>query len=112
MLTQGESVEAHALRERGWSVSAIDIAADAVWMALAANGEYGGSSGGLLRYDRQSGEVRPFELPDRGVQFMRVGGKLLAATDFGIAVVEGNEVKRYFVDRTTGGRLRVAPAVH
>ena len=23
MLTQGESVEAHALRERGWSVSAI-----------------------------------------------------------------------------------------
>jgi hypothetical protein len=34
----------------------------------------------------------------------------LAATDFGIAVVEGNGVKRYFVDRTADGRLLVAPA--
>jgi hypothetical protein len=96
----------------GWSVSAIDIEADAVWMALVASGEYGGSSGGLLRYDRQSGSVRHFELPDIGVQFIEAGGKLLAATDFGIAVVEGNGVKRYFVDRTTDGRLRIAAAVH
>jgi hypothetical protein len=56
--------------------------------------------------------VRHFELPDIGVQFIEAGGKLLAATDFGIAVVEGNGVKRYFVDRTTDGRLRIAAAVH
>ena len=95
---------------KGWSVSAIDVGPNAVWMALVENGEYGGSSGGLLRYDRRSGAVRQFELPDIGVQFIRAGGKTLAATDFGIAVVEGRRVKRYFIDRTTDGRLRVASA--
>jgi hypothetical protein len=93
-----------------WSVSAIDVGPDAVWMALVMNGEYGGSSGGLLRYDRQSGVVRRIELRDIAVRLIRVGGKILAATDFGIAVVEGNGVKRYFVDRTADGRLLVAPA--
>jgi len=95
----------------GWSVSAIDVEPNAVWMALAASGEYGVASGGLLRYDRHSGMVRRIESPDIGVQFIRVGGKLLAATDFGIELVEDNLVKRYFVDRTTGGGLRVAAAI-
>jgi hypothetical protein len=93
-----------------WSVSAIAVAPDAVWMALVANGEWGPSSGGLLRYDRQSVAVRRFEFPDVVVQMVRSGGKILAATDFGLAVVEGERVKRYFIDRTTDGRLQVAAA--
>jgi hypothetical protein len=93
-----------------WSVSAINVGPDAAWMALAHNGEYGGSSGGLLRYDRQSGELRRFELPDIGLRLIRVGEKILAATNFGLAVVESDRVTRYFIDRTTDGRLRVAPA--
>ena len=93
-----------------WSVSAIAVGPDAVWMALVANGEYGGSSGGLLRYDRQSVTVRRFELPDVAVQLIRSGAKILAATDFGLAVVEGDRVRRYCIDRTTDGRLQVAPA--
>jgi hypothetical protein len=95
----------------GWSVSAIDVEPGTIWMALAANGEYGGSSGGLVRYDRQSGALRRFELPDIGVQFIHTGGKLLAATNFGVAVIDGGLVTRYFVDRTTDGSLRVVPAV-
>ncbi len=79
-------------------------------MALAHNGEYGGSSGGLLRYARQSGALRRFELPDIGVRIIRASGRILAATDFGIAVVEGDGVKRYFLDRTSDGRLRIALA--
>ena len=93
-----------------WSVSAIDVGPDAVWMVLVSSGEYGGSSGGLLRYDHQSGLVRHFELLDLGVDLIRTGGKILIATHFGLAVVEGNKTKRFFVDRTTGGRLRVVPA--
>ena len=93
-----------------WSVSAINVGPDAAWMALGQNGEYGGSSGGLLRYDRQSGALRRLGFPDIGVRLIRVGGKILAATDFGLAVVEGDVVKRYFIDRTTDGRLRVVPA--
>jgi hypothetical protein len=94
----------------GWSVSAIDVESDAVWMALFAAGEYGGASGGLLRFDRRTESLRRFDLPDIGVQFIHAGGKLLAATNFGIAVIEGDMVERYFVDRTTDGRLRVVPA--
>jgi hypothetical protein len=93
-----------------WSVSAIAVAPDAVWMALVANGEWGPSSGGLLRYDRQSVAVRRFEFPDVAVQLIRSGGNILAATDFGFAVVEGDRVKRHFIDRTTDGRLQVAAA--
>ena len=93
-----------------WSASAIDVGPDAVWMALVQNGEYGGSSGGLLRYDRQSGAVRRFGLPDTGIGFIRTGGKILVATNFGIAVIEGDQVTRYFIDRTTDGRLRIALA--
>ena len=93
-----------------WSVSAIQVAPDAVWMALVANGEYGRSSGGLLRYDRQSVVVRRFEFPDVAVQLVWSAGKILATTDFGLAVVEGDRVKRYFIDRTVDGQLQVAPA--
>lgn len=92
-----------------WSVSAIEVAPDAVWMTLVRQGEWGDTSGGLLRYDRQSGTMRRFELPDIGARIIQAGGKILAATGSGIAVVDGDSVKRYFIDRTTGGRLRVAP---
>jgi hypothetical protein len=93
-----------------WSVSAIAVASDAVWMALVANGEWGPSSGGLLRYDRQTVALRRFEFPDVAVQLIRSAGRILAATDFGLAIIEGDRVKRYFIDRTTDGRLQVAPA--
>ena len=97
-----------------YSVSAIDVGPDAVWLALIRNGEWGGTGAGLLRHDRQSGALhrfgapRPFEIVDIVVQFIRAGKNILAATDFGITLVEGERVKRYFVDQTTGGRLRVA----
>ena len=97
-----------------FSVSAIDVGPDAVLMALVHHGEWGGSGAGLLRYDRQSGTLRrfgvprPFEIADIVFQFIRTGGSILAVTDFGITVIEGESMKRYFVDRTTDGRLRVA----
>ena len=69
-----------------WPVSAIDVGQDAVWLALVRHGEYGDSSGGLLRYERQSAAVRQFQLPDIGVGLIRAGGKILAVTDFGLAV--------------------------
>jgi hypothetical protein len=93
-----------------WSVSAIGVEADAVWMALVNNGEWGGTSGGLLRFDRQSQAVQQFALPDIATACLRVGDSIVFPTSFGIALVEGGEVKRYFVDRTSDGRWRVAPA--
>jgi hypothetical protein len=93
-----------------WSVSAIHVEKDSVWLALVNHGEWGGSSGGLLVFDRQSNHVRKLEIPDIGVQFMRVGEHLLLAGNSGITVLHGDQISRYLVDRTTDGRLRVVPA--
>ncbi len=93
-----------------WSVSALDVTPDAVWLALVNNGEWGGSSGGLLRYDRRSGVVQRVPLPDITVRLNHVKGTIVAATDNGIALVEGARATRFFVDQTTDGRLRVVPA--
>jgi hypothetical protein len=93
-----------------WSVSALDVTPEAVWMALVNSGEYGGSSGGLLRYDRHTRAVRRLPLPDIAFRLAHINGKTLAATDFGFAVVEGDQITRFFVDRTTDGRWRVIPA--
>jgi hypothetical protein len=93
-----------------WSVSALDVTPDAVWMALVNNGEYGGSSGGLLRYDRYAGAARWITLPDIALRLTHLSGKTLAATDFGFAVIEGEQITRFFVDQTTDGGWRVAHA--
>ena len=93
-----------------WSVSAIDAAEDAVWLGLVRGGEWGGSSGGLLRFDRASETVRVVRIGDICGGLVRAGSGLLAATDFGIAIVGEDAVRRYFVDVTTDGRTRVVSA--
>jgi hypothetical protein len=94
-----------------WSVSAIQVERDAVWLALVRNGEYGGTSGGILRFDRRIETVQRFDTPDLVFAFFRAGDRLLAATDFGIGLIEDGRVRRFFVDQTTDGRLQVSEAV-
>lgn len=91
-----------------YSVSAIHVDADAVWLALIHNGEWGGSGGGLLRFDRKSNAVRKFEMPDIGMRFMSTGEKLLLATNSGIVVIVKDQITRYFIDKTTDGRLKLS----
>ena len=93
-----------------WSVTALEVREDAVWLALVNNGEYGGSSGGLLRYDRQSGAIRRFPLSDIVYRLNHAGGKILGPTEFGFAVVAGDQVTRFFVDQKIDGGWRVAQA--
>ena len=93
-----------------WSVLAMSVGGDAVWMALVENEEYGSSSGGLLRYDRKTEALHKVALPDITASLVQDGNEVLAATDFGLAVVNGDEVERDFVDVTSDGRLRIARA--
>jgi hypothetical protein len=94
----------------GWSVYALDVDAGSVWMALASFGEYGGPSGGVLRFDRQGESIRRLELPDIARDCRILRDRVVFATEFGMAIVEGDRVSRYFVDRTTDGRRRAAQA--
>jgi hypothetical protein len=93
-----------------YSVSAIRVEPDAVWLGIFQFGEYGGSPAGVLRYDRKAQAIRKYELPDAVYGLTTSGNRTLLPTSSGIAVIEGDEISRYFVDRTTDGRLRIAEA--
>ncbi|HEX4275713.1 MAG TPA: hypothetical protein VHZ74_10180 [Bryobacteraceae bacterium] len=93
-----------------YSVSAIRVEPDAVWMGIYQSGEYGGSPAGVLRYDRKTQAVHKYELPDAVYGLTISGKRTLMPTSSGIAVIDGDEITRYLVDRTTDGRLRIAKA--
>jgi hypothetical protein len=93
-----------------YSVSAIRVEPDAVWLGIFQSGEYGGSPAGVLRYDRKTHAVHKYELPDAVYGLTISGKRSLMATSSGIAVIEGDQISRYLVDRTTDGRFRVVEA--
>jgi len=94
-----------------YAISAIHVDPETVWMGILQSGEYGPCSAGVLRFDRKTQAMRKYDLPDPIYGFVASEDRLLAYTGgFGIAVIEGNQTTRYFVDRTTDGRLRVAEA--
>jgi hypothetical protein len=93
-----------------FSISAIRVEPEAVWLGLCTRGEYGDGSGGVLRYDRETHTVRRYDLPDIVSGLVVSRDRLVAGTDFGIAIIEGDQTRRYFVDRATDGRLRIAEA--
>ncbi|HYO84757.1 MAG TPA: hypothetical protein VES20_25370 [Bryobacteraceae bacterium] len=94
-----------------WSASALLVAPDAVWIGLVHFGEWGATGGGLLRFDRQSELVSITEVPDIVGSIRRDGDRMLLETEFGGAIVEGPNVRRFFVDRTSTGRARVTEAL-
>jgi hypothetical protein len=93
-----------------YSISAICVERDTVWMGISHFVEYGESPAGVLRYDRNTHAVHKYDLQDAVNGLIISGDRLLAYTRFGIAVIKGNETIRYFVDRTTDGRLQLAQA--
>ena len=91
-----------------WSVSAILVEADAVWLALDRRGEYNNYPGGLLRWDRHSGSVRAFPMDEIGVAITRMGGVLSVGTTEGLAILHGDRLDSYLVDRAADGRWEMA----
>lgn len=93
-----------------WSVTAIDVGPSDIWMALVYQAEWSGNSGGLLRFDRASETLQRIPLRDIGTKFLRIGDRILLATQFGVALIDNDNVTRYFIDQMSDGRLRVAMA--
>ena len=65
----------------------------------------------MLRNDRKTQAIRKYELPDAVYGLTVSGNRTLAPTSSGIAVIDGDNVSRYFIDRTTDGRLKIAEAI-
>jgi hypothetical protein len=93
-----------------WSATAIRVEPDAVWLALAERSEYITVAGGILRFDRASQQVERWPLRDVATGLARVGDRIVAATYFGIAVLDDGKLRRYFLDKTLDGRWRVVEA--
>jgi hypothetical protein len=91
-----------------WSVSAILVEADAVWLALYRRGEYGNYPGGLLRWDRNTSTMRRWDVPWIATCMARAGDAMYMGTTEGIAALRGDRVVSYFVDRSAAGQYRMA----
>ena len=92
------------------SVTAILVEQNAVWLATARRGEWGDTSRGLLRFDRAAKTIEKIALGDLTSKILRVGSRVVLATNFGIAILEDGKVRRYFADRMKSGGLRVVEA--
>ena len=89
-----------------WSVSAIRVEPDFIWLGLSHGGEYGNNSGGLLRWDRKTEEVRRFDVRIGIGRIVRYHDTLYLGGN-GIVVLRGDEIQSYFVDRTVDGRYQI-----
>ncbi len=94
----------------GWSVAAILVEPDTIWLGLIGNGEYRDCAGGLMAFDRKTQQIERFDLPDVVASIARAGEHLVIATAFGPAVLDNGRLGRFFVDKTSDGRLYVAEA--
>jgi hypothetical protein len=64
-----------------------------------------------VRYDRRTNTLTRFDIGDSiGHAFVVLRDRILLAADNGVVVIQDGSVKRYILDKTTDGRLRVAQA--
>jgi len=91
-----------------WSVSAMLLESDCIWLALYRLSEYGNYPGGLLRWDRNTQIVRRWEMPWIATSMARSGDSIYMGTTDGIAVQRGDRVVSFFVDRSTAGQYRMS----
>ncbi|MGD0868778.1 MAG: hypothetical protein ABSB88_04455 [Bryobacteraceae bacterium] len=92
---------------RKWSVSAILVEPECVWLALYQRGEYGNYPGALLRWDRKTATARQFAVQTVVTVILESGGTLYLGAIDGIVTVKGEQVASYFVDARADGQYRV-----
>ena len=93
-----------------WSVSAMRVEPDFVWLGLYHFGEYGGDPADLfLRWDRKTEEVRRFKVRSFINQISRHHDALYLSGFQGIDVLRDGQIQSYFVDRTASGRYQIVP---
>lgn len=96
---------------RDASATAILVEPDTVWMGLASHSEWRSYGAGLAGFDRTSEQIRHLVLSEVVGAIARAGPTLVMSTEAGIASLENGRLRRFLVDETTDGRLRVAEAL-
>ncbi|HZS52009.1 MAG TPA: hypothetical protein VFA54_14175 [Bryobacterales bacterium] len=94
---------------RDWSVSALRVGSDAVWLGLMHRGEYGDSPGGLLRWDRSSHAINAYSVSSIVHDIALSGSRIYLAAASGIFVLENGRLQQYIVDVGPDGGYEVVP---
>lgn len=90
-----------------WSVSALLVEPDTVWIAAVNNPEGAPYSGGLIEYDRRSRRARVHPVADVITTMARADGALFLATTQGIDVLRGGAQLRYRSEPDINARTTV-----
>jgi hypothetical protein len=105
---QVRTFEMHYLPEiADWSVSALLVEPEAVWLGLVRHPEGASYSGGLLRWDRNTRAVQRWPKTPVISGIVRQGERLYMATDEGAAIFEDGEFIRYLLDVDRNGEYRL-----
>jgi hypothetical protein len=91
---------------RDWSVSSLLVENDAVWLGLMHRGEWGDTSGGLLRWDRRQERVERYEFAPI-VHTITRRGPLYLGTSEGLAIFENGRFQEFRVDQALNGSFQV-----
>ena len=86
-----------------WSASALLVEEKDIWLGLVRHPEGAPYSGGLLRYERDSGEAEKFDVHDVISQIKRWRGPLYLATANGLYILQDDRVKRYVFEPALDG---------
>ncbi len=100
--------EMHYLPELAdWSVSALLVEPEAVWLGLLQYPEGPAYPGGLLRWDRNTQAVQRWPETPVITGIVRQGERLYMATHEGAAIFENGELIRYVLDVDRDGAYRL-----
>ena len=86
-----------------WSASALLVEEKDIWLGLVRHPEGATYSGGLLRYERDSGEAEEFDVGEVIFQMKRWQGSLYLATADGLYILQDNRLTRYVFEPTLDG---------
>ena len=86
-----------------WSASALLVEEKDIWLGLVGHPEGATYSGGLLRYERDSGEAEELDVGEVISQIKRWQGSLYLATANGLYLLQDDRLTRYVFEPTLDG---------
>jgi hypothetical protein len=90
-----------------WSVSALLVEGDTIWVGRVAHPEAADSSGGLLEYNLRSRRARVHPMSDVIISIARAEGALFLGTTHGVYLFRGGARLRYRMEPDIKERMTV-----
>ena len=90
-----------------WSVSALLVEPDTIWIARVVHPEGADHSGGLLEYNRRSRRVSVHPVPDVITSIVRAEGALFLGTTHGVYLFRDGARLRYRMEPDIDERMTV-----